>query len=79
MSNNLKDSIKSNIKKKDKVSEVDVNTDIKVEDKENITFKIGKKQDDKNIKKSFPLYVDAATQKELDKIVKKTETVDSFV
>lgn len=77
MSNNLKDSIKSNIKKKDKVSEVDVNevdvnTDIKVEDKENITFKIGKKQDDKNIKKSFPLYVDAATQKELDKIVKKT-------
>ena len=31
MSNNLKDSIKSNIKKKDKVSEVDVNTDIKVD------------------------------------------------
>ena len=40
--------------------------------KETNVFKIGKKQDDKNIKKSFPLYVDTLVQKELDKIAKKT-------
>ena len=74
MSNSLKDSIKSNIKKKDQILESDTNitTDTNEVIKENVTFKIGKKQDDKSIKKSFPLYVDAATQKELDKIVKKT-------
>lgn len=74
MNNNFKDSIKSNIKKENQVSESDtnINTDIDKKDQETKTFKIGKKQEDKSVKKSFPLYVDASTQKDLDKIVKKT-------
>lgn len=74
MSNNFKDSIKSNIKKENQTLTSDTtvkdNTDNKDQDIK--TFKIGKKQEDKSIKKSFPLYMDGVLQKELDKIVKKT-------
>lgn len=70
MNNNFKSSIKNSIKKENQISELENNINTEVQ--ETKTFKIGKKQEDKSIKKSFPLYVDGATQKELDKIVKKT-------
>lgn len=74
MSNNFKDNIKSNIKKENQVLESNTNIkdDIQDENKNVKTFKIGKKQEDKSVKKSFPLYMDGAVQKDLDKIVKKT-------
>lgn len=68
MSINLKDNIKNNIKKENEISIS--NTDIKEE--KTVVFEIGKKKDDKSEKKSFPLYVDAKKQKELDKVAKKT-------
>jgi hypothetical protein len=74
MSNNFKNSIKSNIKKDDEIliSDTNVKNDIETEDQGIKKFKIGKKQEDKSIKKSFPLYVDGEVQKNLDKVVKKT-------
>lgn len=74
MSNNFKENIKSNIKKDNQtsISNNQINDNIESKDQGTKTFKIGKKQEDKSVKKSFPLYVDGATQKELDKIVKKT-------
>jgi len=74
MSNNFKNSIKSNIKKDDEIliSDTNIKNDIETEDQEIKKFKIGKKQEDKSIKKSFPLYVDGEVQKNLDKVVKKT-------
>jgi len=74
MSNNFKNSIKSNIKKDDEIliSDTNIKNDIETEDQEIKKFKIGKKQEDKSIKKSFPLYVDGEVQKDLDKVVKKT-------
>lgn len=74
MSNNFKENIKSNIKKENQTSipSNDINDNIESKDQGTKTFKIGKKQEDKSIKKSFPLYVDGEVQKDLDKIVKKT-------
>jgi len=74
MSNNFKNSIKSNIKKDDEIliSDTNIKNDIETEDQGIKKFKIGKKQEDKSIKKSFPLYVDGEVQKDLDKVVKKT-------
>lgn len=74
MSNNFKENIKSNIKKENQTSILNnqINDNIESKDQGTKTFKIGKKQEDKSVKKSFPLYVDGVTQKELDKIVKKT-------
>ena len=74
MSNNFKNSIKSNIKKDDEIliSDTNIKNDIETEDQGIKKFKIGKKQEDKSIKKSFPLYVDGEVQKNLDKVVKKT-------
>lgn len=74
MNNNFKDSIKSNIKKESQtlVSDTNIKDNIESKDEDIKTFKIGKKQEDKSIKKSFPLYMDGALQKDLDKIVKKT-------
>lgn len=74
MSNNFKDNIKSNIKKENQVlgSDANIKDDKKEENQSIKTFKIGKKQEDKSIKKSFPLYMDGELQKDLDKIVKKT-------
>lgn len=74
MSNNFKNSITNSIKKEDEVSISNTDTKDDIENKEESikTFKIGKKQEDKSVKKSFPLYVDGAVQKDLDKIVKKT-------
>ncbi|MGN2371691.1 ribbon-helix-helix domain-containing protein [Clostridium cagae] len=75
MKNDFKNNIKNSIKKENQESIS--NTDIKEENQESIsnttiTFKIGKKQEDKSVRKSFPLYVDGEIQKELDKIVKRT-------
>jgi hypothetical protein len=74
MSNNFKNNITSNIKTKEEtpISNTDIKDDTKVEEIETMKFEIGKKKDDKSEKKSFPLYVDAPKQKELDKVVKKT-------
>lgn len=74
MSNNFKDSIKSNIKKENQtlVSDTNVKESIHNKDEDIKIFKIGKKQENKSIKKSFPLYMDGSLQKDLDKIVKKT-------
>lgn len=74
MGNNFKDSIKSNIKKENQtlVSDTNIKDNIDSKDEDIKIFKIGKKQEDKSIKKSFPLYMDGALQKDLDKIVKKT-------
>jgi len=74
MNNNFKNSIKSNIKKDDEIliSDTTIKNDIETENQEINKFKIGKKQEDKSIKKSFPLYVDGEVQKDLDKVVKKT-------
>jgi len=74
MSNNFKNNITSNIKPKEEtpVLNTDTKDENKVEEIETMKFEIGKKKDDKSEKKSFPLYVDAPKQKELDKIVKKT-------
>ncbi len=74
MNNNFKNSIKSNIKKDDEtlISDATIKSDIETENQEINKFKIGKKQEDKSIKKSFPLYVDGEVQKDLDKVVKKT-------
>jgi hypothetical protein len=74
MSNNFKNNITSNIKPKEEtpVLNTDTKDDTKVEEIETMKFEIGKKKDDKSEKKSFPLYVDAPKQKELDKVVKKT-------
>ncbi len=75
MKNDFKNNIKNSIKKENQESIS--NTDIKEENQESISntiiaFKIGKKQEDKSVRKSFPLYVDGEIQKELDKIVKRT-------
>jgi len=74
MNTNFKNSIKSNIKKDDEIliSDTTIKNDIETENQEINKFKIGKKQEDKSIKKSFPLYVDGEVQKNLDKVVKKT-------
>ena len=77
MSIDLKSNIKSNIKKENKTSNLDNNikNDIKSAEEEiDIKkFKIGKKKEDKSVRKSFPLYVDAKMQKDLDDICKKTK------
>ncbi len=75
MKTDFKDNIKNSIKKESQ--ELISNIDIKEESQKlnrntTIAFKIGKKQEDKSVRKSFPLYVDGAVQKELDKIVKRT-------
>ncbi|HBJ2623532.1 TPA: CopG family transcriptional regulator [Clostridium botulinum] len=75
MKTDFKNNIKNSIKKESQESIS--NVDIKEESQElnentTITFKIGKKQEDKSVRKSFPLYVDGVVQKELDKIVKRT-------
>lgn len=72
--NNFKNNITSNIKPKEEtpILNTDTKDDTKVEEIETMKFEIGKKKDDKSEKKSFPLYVDAPKQKELDKVVKKT-------
>ncbi len=72
MKTDFKDNIKNSIKKESQ--ELISNIDIKEESQKlnrntTIAFKIGKKQEDKSVRKSFPLYVDGAVQKELDKIV----------
>lgn len=74
MSNNFKNNISNNIKPKEETPVLDTNIKDEVIQEEQPTkrFKIGKKKEDKTEKKSFPLYVDASIQKELDKIVKKT-------
>lgn len=74
MNNNFKNNIKGSIKKEDVVSISDTNIKEETQNKEqdNKTFKIGKKVEDKSAKKSFPLYVDGAMAKELDRITKKT-------
>jgi len=81
MNMNLKNNIKSNIKKENETSMSDNNIkdDVKndTENKEQETgikkFRIGKKKEDKSVRKSFPLYVDGAMQKDLDDICKKTK------
>ena len=73
--------LKSNIKKENETSMSDNNIkdDVKndTENKEQETgikkFRIGKKKEDKSVRKSFPLYVDGAMQKDLDDICKKTK------
>lgn len=76
--NNLKNNIKDNIKNENQVSESNINTNADIKDQadpkdqEVTTFKIGKKQEDKNEKVQFPLYTFKPTVKELDKVVKKT-------
>lgn len=74
--NNLKSNIKSNIKNENETSIADtnINTNDQADpiDQPVTTFKIGKKQEDKNEKVQFPLYTFKPTVKELDKIVKKT-------
>lgn len=74
MSSNFKDSIKNNIKKENQelVSDTKVKDDVNNGSEDIKTFKIGKKREDKSLKKSFPLYMDGALQKDLDKVVKKT-------
>lgn len=81
MNINLKNNIKNNIKKKDETSILDnnikddVKNDTESKEQETITkkFIIGKKKEDKSVRKSFPLYVDGAMQKQLDDICKKTK------
>ncbi|MCE5219686.1 MAG: CopG family transcriptional regulator [Clostridium sp.] len=81
MNMNLKNNIKSNIKKGNETSMLDNNIkdDVKdnTENKDQETgtkkFTIGKKKEDKSVRKSFPLYVDGAMQKDLDDICKKTK------
>lgn len=74
MSNNFRNNITNNIKKEDVVltSNTDTKDETINEEQNPKKFQIGKKKEDKNEKKSFPLYVDAPKQKELDKVVKKT-------
>lgn len=78
MNKNFQNNIKNNIKKEDEKLISNTNTDINIvpEDQgtEEIkkTFKIGKKQEDKTDKVSFPVYMKKTKAKELDKVVKKT-------
>lgn len=73
MSLDLKSNFKSNIKNQDKETVPEDN--IKTEDETSILntkFVIGKKQEDKADKKSFPLYMEPEKIKNLDKVCKKT-------
>lgn len=68
----LKNKIKNNLK--DKNVEPISDTNVKEEVQEvNKKFKIGKKQEDKEEKASFPFYTTNTKKKELDKICKKTK------
>ncbi len=77
MNIDLKSNIKNNIKKENKTSKLNDNikndTENKVEEIGINKFTIGKKKEDKSIRKSFPLYVDGDMQKKLDDICKKTK------
>ncbi|AOR24994.1 hypothetical protein [Clostridium taeniosporum] len=77
MSINLRNNIKNNIKKENKTLNVDNNIKAHAKDNEDETamkkFTIGKKKEDKSVRKSFPLYVDGSMQKKLDDICKKTK------
>lgn len=74
MKNNFKGNIKNSISKPNTESTSNIDTkDESQEVKENmITFKIGKKKDDKSEKKAFPLYSDKTVHNELDKVVEIT-------
>ncbi|AIY82216.1 hypothetical protein U728_3786 (plasmid) [Clostridium botulinum 202F] len=74
MKNDFKNNIKNSIKKENQesISNIDIKEENQELNENTIAFKIGKKQEDKSVRKSFPLYVDGAVQKELDKIVKRT-------
>ena len=69
MSNNFKDSIKSNMNIKNESNEVicKSNTNIK-----NETFVLKKKEDEKSRKKSFNVYISEEKLRELDKMSKKS-------
>ncbi|MBN1040453.1 CopG family transcriptional regulator [Clostridium botulinum] len=77
MNIDLKSNIKNNIKKENKTSKLNNNikndTENKVEETGINKFTIGKKKEDKSVRKSFPLYVDGEMQKKLDDICKKTK------
>jgi hypothetical protein len=69
----FKNNIKSNIKSNDEVSVSNSKDDIKQQDNHiTKTFKLGKKVDEKIVKKNFPVYMNVTLQKELDKICRKT-------
>ncbi|ACT33585.1 CopG family transcriptional regulator [Clostridium botulinum] len=69
MSNNFKDSIKSNMNIKNESNEVicKSNTNIK-----NETFVLKKKEDEKSGKKAFNVYISEEKLRELDKMSKKS-------
>ncbi|NFA43758.1 CopG family transcriptional regulator [Clostridium botulinum] len=77
MNIDLKSNIKNNIKKENKTSKLNDNikndTENKIEETSINKFTIGKKKEDKSVRKSFPLYVDGEMQKKLDDICKKTK------
>lgn len=72
----FKNSMKNNTKKEVETPVLDTNTTNETEtlnQESNVKkFIIGKKQEDKSVKKSFPLYTDGEKQKKLDKICKRT-------
>lgn len=70
MSIDLRKNIKNNIAVKDEVSVSSTNIDNKISNT-NKPFRLGNKIEDKTIKKSFPVYMNAPLQKELDNICKK--------
>jgi len=73
---NLKDKIKNNIKNENVtlISEPNIKAEAETSIKETDIkkFKIGKKQEDKEGKTSFPFYTTNTKKKDLDKICKKT-------
>lgn len=73
MSVNLKNNIRNSIKSNDEVSVSNSNDDIKKQDNNTTkAFKLGKKLDEKIVKKNFPVYMNVSLQKELDIVCRKT-------
>lgn len=72
----FKSSLNNNAKSKDEISVSDVNikeeNEILKEETNIKKFTIGKKQDDKIVKKPFPLYMEQEKTKKLDRVVRKT-------
>ena len=73
MSINLKNNIRNSIKPNAEVSVSNSNDDIKKQDNNTTkASKLGKKSDEKIVKKNFPVYMNVALQKEIDKVCRKT-------